>query len=182
MKATHLFLMVLVAGPCWGLIELGIEPVGGYERVQRLAPTAHTKDRLVYGARITAGVLSLRGELEYLRATDTESFTDQDLSTTDTADKAKLGLRSQISFFRLLALYARLGAQATKNRHVETTGGQTTTTDQAITYNPYLGVGLRIGLGSKLNLNGDITAVIKDTSNLSNNEFQAMAGLSVRLP
>ncbi len=36
-------------------IQSDIEPVIGYERVQKLVPTPHTSDRLVYGARAWLG-------------------------------------------------------------------------------------------------------------------------------
>ena len=43
-----------------------IEPVVGYERVQKVLPTPHTKDRLMYGLRVLMGVPLLSLELVVL--------------------------------------------------------------------------------------------------------------------
>jgi len=164
--------------------SVGIEPIVGYERVQKLVPTVHSRDRLIYGARLTAGILLISAEAEYLRGTDTESFPDQDLTVKDTADKAKLGLRSTISFGGILSLVLRAGAQASQNKHEETTGGVTTSTTEAIKYRPYGGGGLRLGLGRNISLTGDIVAVFPShfPNNMQNNEYQTTLGFTVRFP
>jgi hypothetical protein len=53
----------------------------GYERVQKLLPTPHMKQRLVYGARFTAGVSIIAAEAEALRGTDTDNDLSQVTAT-----------------------------------------------------------------------------------------------------
>ena len=116
------FIIVFVAGfllstgtayaSSTGGFGIGLEPVVGYERVQKLVPTAHTSDRLVYGARLTLGVPLLSVEAEYLRGTDTEAFPSNDLTTIDTDDKIKVGLRSRLALGSLLSFTLRAGGQA----------------------------------------------------------------------
>src|SRR4051812_14131954 len=100
----------LSAARAQALVLTSIEPIVGYERIQKFVPTPHTHDRLVYGARFTAGLLLLSVEGEYLRGMDTETFPS--MSTKDTTDKARLGLRSTFHFLGPISLFARAGGQA----------------------------------------------------------------------
>src|SRR4051812_15642989 len=92
--------------------SFGLEPLVGYERVQKIVPTQHTSDRLMYGGRAIFGVPLVSGELEYTRGMDTETFTSPSLTTKDTDDKVKAGLRSSIRLGSLFYLLARAGGQA----------------------------------------------------------------------
>jgi len=165
-----------------GLLGLDIEPVVGYERAQMLIPTKHTKDRLIYGARASAGFLFLAGEAEYLRGTSTEAFPDLALSTKDISDIAKLGLRAQLHLIGFISLVARAGAQAKKNHHEQTTAGVMITNDDPVVIHPYGGAGLEIRLGSNFAFSAEVVAVFLDSNNLSYNEYQATAGFTVHLP
>ena len=165
-----------------GLLGVDLEPVVGYERAQTLIPTPHSKDRLVYGARASAGFLFLAAEGEYLRGTSTEAFPDMGLSTKDTSDIAKVGLRGRIKFVTLLSLVLRAGGQAKKNRHESTVGGVTTVTDDPVVVHPYAGAGLTFRLGNNFAFTAEIVAVILDKNNLSRNEYQTTAGFTVHLP
>lgn len=159
-----------------------LEPVVGYERVQKLVPTPHTNDRLIFGGRATMGIPLLAIQAEYLRGMDTEAFPTQDLAITDTDDKLKLGLRSGLSLSTLLTFSVRAGVQATRNIHTETTSAGSTTTENPITYAPYAGAGLRVGLGRKFSFTGDLTTIFTDTKDLTKNEYQLTAGFRVSLP
>lgn len=159
-----------------------IEPIVGYERVQKLIPTAHTSDRLVYGARVTAGFPLLAAEAEYLRGTDTESFPSQNLEVTEVSDKAKLGVRSSLALGKLVRLTARGGAQAKQNERTEVLNGVTTVTKDPLVYNPYAGAGLKVGLGKRFALSGDMVVVFGDFPNMDKNEYQVTLGFSVKLP
>lgn len=162
---------------------VGIEPIIGYERVQKILPTAHTTDRLTYGARLTVGIPLIAAEAEYLRGTDTETFPVSNLVITDTDDRLKAGIRSSLGLGALLRFTLRGGVQATQNQHQETVNGVVTTqVTRPIVYYPYAGAGLRVRLSNKLNLSGDIIAVIPNTSDLSKNEYQTTLGLTVRFP
>src|SRR5687767_3267052 len=101
MRFHRLLIAVAVSAPLLAVsyaeaapFGLGIEPIIGYERVQKVLPTQHTKDRLIYGARLTLGIPLLSAEAEFTRGTDTENFPSDDLTIKDTDDKLKLGLRS----------------------------------------------------------------------------------------
>lgn len=164
-------------------LGIGIEPIVGYERVQKLIPTPHFTQRIIYGARLTAGVLLFAAEAEYLRGTDSEYFSTTNLTVTDTADKAKLGVRSSLGLGNFVRVTGRGGVQATQNKHEEKVGTVTTvSTTEALKYAPYAGAGLRVALSSKISLTGEVVAVFTDTSHLENTEYQATAGFVVRFP
>jgi hypothetical protein len=177
-SSSHLFGAVSKVG-----FGIGIEPIVGYERIQKLIPTPHFTQRLVYGARATAGLPLISAEAEYLRGTDTEFYSSTNQSITDTADKAKLGLRSSVGLGSLLRATARAGVQATQNKHEEITAGVVTTSyTESIKYAPYAGAGLRLSLSSRIYLTAELVAVFTDTSHLENTEYQATAGFVVRFP
>src|SRR3954466_3399663 len=69
-----------------------LEPIVGYEQVQQVLPTRHSVNRLMYGARLSLGILILSIESEYTHSTVTETFTN--MSQVDTGDRLKVGLRS----------------------------------------------------------------------------------------
>lgn len=165
-----------------GITSVGIEPIVGYERVQLLLPTPHTKDRLVYGARATYGFSILSLEAEYTRGSSTESFPSEGLVTKDETQKIKFGLRSGIDILSLLNFYGRVGCQASENQHEETENGVTTKTRETVRYNPYAGAGLRLRLGRNLRATGDLTTVFRDFPNMNNNDYQITAGFVVQIP
>lgn len=162
-------------------VRLDLEPIVGYERVQKLRPTEHTKDRLFYGARLSLGIPLLALESELTRSNDSEVFTN--LTTRDTTDKLKLGLRSTLRLGRLLSVTGRGGVQARKNKHEETSAGVTTiTTDPKPTYKPYAGGGLRVSLSPKTAITGAVTVVFNEFPKMAKNEYQTSLGFSVSLP
>src|SRR4051812_25574505 len=76
-------------------VAITVEPIIGYERVQKLVPQRHSRDRLTYGARARAGIPAVSAELEFTRAEDTEDFSGQALSRVkDQDDRLKLGVVS----------------------------------------------------------------------------------------
>ncbi len=159
-----------------------VEPVVGYERVQKLVPTPHSHDRLLYGARLTMGILWVAAEVEYLNSTDNETFLAEGMSTKDVTDRAKAGLRFSMNLARFLAFTLRGGAQATKNRHTETVAGVSTTTVEPITYKPYLGAGLTATLARNLAFRADVTTIFADFPSLLGAQYQATAGFIIRFP
>ncbi|MEZ4749611.1 MAG: hypothetical protein R3B54_02995 [Bdellovibrionota bacterium] len=191
-KSLWLFgalLWVTVAPQAWGRgassdFGLDIEPIVGYERVQKLTPTAYTKDRLVYGGRLTLGVPLFSIETEYTRGQDSESFTSPTLTTTDTTDKLKLGVRSSIQLDRnLFSFVLRAGVQAKRNIHEEDSGSGTARTEEPIEYDPYAGAGLKVKLGqrAKIALFADFVVVFNELNDFSQNEYLVSSGLSLRL-
>jgi len=162
--------------------KVGVEPIIGYERTQKLVPTPHTKDRLIYGVRLTAGIPLVAAEAEATRGTDTESFPTQDLSTSDQADKVKVGLRSSLKMSSMFNFNLRAGAQAKRNTHEETTAGITTQTITPFEYKPYAGAGFSARLNAKSEFTAGLTVVFHDFPSLSQSEYETTAGFRVAFP
>ncbi|MBS1985844.1 MAG: hypothetical protein JST16_16920 [Bdellovibrionales bacterium] len=170
----------LLAAPAFAGVDL--TPIIGYERVQKLVPDPHSTDRLTYGARLTLGVPLLAIEAEYTQGRDTETFTSQDLVITDTAQKARVGLRSGLGG-SLLRIIGRGGVQAKQNHHVEAVGG-TTTVDkhEPVSYKPYAGAGLRMGLSARMSVSVEVVAVFNKWPDMKKNDYETTAGLNIRIP
>ncbi len=184
MKKLLFVLTASFAVSSYGLVGLttSIEPIMGYERVQKFLPTQHTVERWVFGARATAGFTLLSAEAEYTRASDTETFSSAPETIRDTEDRARLGLRSTLriaGFFRFLL---RAGAQANYTRHDITTSGVTVTTIDPIRYRPYAGAGVGLALGQGVSLNGDVTTVFHNFPNFSTNDYLVSLSLAVNFP
>jgi len=184
---TLIIALVVLPATAWAASGVGagvhFEPIIGYEWVQKLVPSQHSSSRLVYGGRIIAGLPLLSAEAEYTRGSDTETFTSPAVTVTDNADRLKLGVRSSVGFLSLMSAHLRGGVQATQNQHQEVVGGVTTINrTDAISYKPYAGAGLRVGLGRRLSLSADVVAVINNINALNQTEYQTTAGFSVRLP
>lgn len=177
-----LLLAALFSVPSKAILISEVEPIIGYERVQKLVPYHHTKDRLIYGLRFTLGFLILAGELEATRATDTEDFPDLSFSSKDTRDKVKLGLKSTIKLGGFLHAFARAGGQASRNVHEETSLGVHTRTEEAIKYKPYAGAGASAKLGKKVSFNAGITVIFNEFPKMDQAEYEAMAGFTVKFP
>lgn len=162
--------------------SVNIEPIIGYERVQKLIPEAHTVERMYYGARATAGVSLLSAEAELTRATDTETFSNQNLTVKDLDDRLKLGLRSSYMLNSLISLQARGGVQAERKTQEQTNSGVSTTSVGKILYHPYAGASLSSRLMSNLSLTGGVTVVFHEFPNMNKNDYQVSLGFSVRYP
>lgn len=157
-----------------------LEPIVGYQRSQRLVPNPHTHDHLVYGARFTAGLLLFSVEGEYTRGTDSETFPT--MSTKDTTDQARLGLRSTFRLLGFVHLFVRAGGQARRNVHEETISGVTTSVTEPIRYNPYAGAGLRVNLASHFSLTGDLTTTFRNFPSMNDNEYMTTLSLAIDIP
>lgn len=187
MKTFHvstigLALFCLPALAANSMFTTTLEPIVGYERVQKLVPTAHSRDRLVYGARATLGIPFLSLEAEYTRSTDTESFADTLTTITDTDDKARLGLRTRYQLLGLASLFVRGGVQARQTRHQTTVVAVSTTTTDPIVYNPYLGAGAQVHFGSQFSLTADVTTVFRSFPSFTDNDYMVTAGFVVSFP
>ena len=163
-------------------VVVTIEPLVGFERVQKVAPTPHTQGRLMYGVRVSAGIprVSLEGELT--KASDREDFPLQGQTIQDTDERLKLGLRSRVNEGSLFSVFLRAGGQATRNTHEVTQSGATSKTIGKIAYDPYAGLGLGVSLASYFELDGGITAVFNQFPDMSKNDYQATLGFTIRYP
>lgn len=153
-------------------VQISVEPIIGYETVFRPIPTPHTATRLVYGARVVAGVQLLSGELEYTKAQDTENYAVAPEKIINYDDKVKLGVRSTYNLGSYVFASVRLGGQAWKNSEEVTTSGVTTKTDHDIKIDPYAGAGLGVHITNLVALSAGVTAVIYDTSDMGKNDYQ----------
>lgn len=172
----------LVTNYAHGAFRSEFEPVVGYERVQKLIPTPHTRDRLVYGGRLTIGILWVGAEVEYLRSNDLENFPNLALATKDVTDRVKAGVRVSMKLIRIIAFTLRGGAQASRNIHTETLNGVSTITEEPIVYRPYAGAGLTATLARNLAFRSDVTAVFPDFPSFLGAEYQVTAGFIIRFP
>ncbi len=161
------------------LLTLRVEPIAGYEKIQQVLPTPHSTNRLIYGARVTAGVLLLSAESEYTHGVIEETFNDMTQKTT--GDKLKVGLRSGFRLLPLLSFHVRGGIQADQEQTEQTSAGVTLTTKTSV-YHPYGGAGARISLSPKISATADAVAVIPDIYDLSKNDYQITAGFAVQIP
>jgi hypothetical protein len=159
-------------------IKYTISPIVGYETVYRLAPTPHTSTRVIYGARLTAGVDLISGELEYTKGSDTELYLAAPEKIVTDDEKVKLGIRSTYRFNDYLFATGRLGGSATKSATSSTSGAVTTKTEDAIKYNPYLGASLGLNVGP-ISVSVGATAIIKDTSDMTKNDIQHTLSVSM---
>lgn len=160
-------------------VGLEIEPIFGYERVQKLYPSTHQTSRLTYGARAIFVIPLVAAELEYTRGQDTEISGAQTVDETD--DRIKLGARSRISLGSLLFLTVRGGGQAKRTTRSITQAGVTTTNALPFTYYPYAGAALGGRLGSLISVQGGLTVVFTAFPDMTANEYQATLGMTVRV-
>jgi hypothetical protein len=160
-------------------IKYTISPLFGYETVFKATPTPHTLTRMMYGARLTTGIDLISAELEYTKGNDTENFltAPQKIETTD--EKLKLGITSKYHLNDVLFASARLGGQAKKSVHIETTTGFAPVTfNDATTYDPYAGAGVGIHLGP-ISVSLGAVAVVHSTTDMSQNDIQQTISISV---
>ncbi|WP_372656287.1 hypothetical protein [Halobacteriovorax sp.] len=161
--------------------NLTIGPIVGYERVQKISPTQHTKDRLIYGVRAVYGPPLLSAEAEVTQGKDTESFPDQDLTIKETATSAMVGLRSNFLRTKVLTTYIRAGGHARKSEIETTEAGVTTTREPAVTISPYAGAGLSVNLLNKFRLNLGVTGIFTGKPKGSDREYQTTLGFTVNI-
>lgn len=166
-----------------GMISTTVEPIVGYERVQKFTPTQHTKERLVIGARVTAGMPLISAEGEFTHATDTEDFTSPIVQTIqETEERARVGARSTLKLSGFVNFFVRAGGQARLVRRDTTISGVTTTVMDPIRYNPYAGAGLRITVSNNIALNADLTVTFRAFPDMTQNDYMTTASVSVSFP
>ncbi len=163
-------------------LSFKIEPIVGYERVQKVYPTPHSRDRLLLGARAIGGIPLVSAEVEFTRSQDSEDFPTLGKSVKDADDKLKLGLRSSHSMSTLLSAYIRAGGEARRTTREETEDGVTTKSLSPVEYNPYAGLGVTARLSSRFELNAGITAVFNEFPKMSKNDYQTSLSFAVRIP
>jgi len=164
------------------VITTDVEQIIGYERYQKLVPTPHTRERLVYGARVTVGLPLISGEVEYTRGTDTETFVTNPTMVKETEDKARVGARSTFRLGGMVHLFARAGAQAKIIKREQTIGAATVSSTDPMKVNPYGGAGLKVKLSRRISFTADLTVVFRDFPDMSQNDYMTTAGFAVSFP
>jgi hypothetical protein len=161
--------------------NLTIGPIIGYERVQKILPTPHTTNRLVYGLRAVYGPPLLSAEAELTQGKDTENFPDRSLTIKETATNAKVGIRSNFLRTTFVTTYLRAGGHARKSEIEKTESGVTTTHEPAIYVSPYAGAGMAVNILNKLKLNFGVTAIFTGKPKGSDREYQTTLGFTIKL-
>ena len=159
---------------------LTIEPIVGYERVQKFSPTVHTADRLIYGARATYGLSLASLEAQVTQGNDTESFPLQDLEIKEEVINAMLGLKSSIRF-GVLSFFLRAGGHARKSKVSTTEAGVTTIEEPGINISPYAGTGLGINFSNMIKINAGVTAIFTGKPKGSDQEYQTTLGFAIKI-
>ncbi len=160
---------------------LKIEPVIGYERVQKIEPTPHSKNRLIYGIRANYGPPIFSLEAEVTQGKDNESFPDRNLTIEETVTNGMLGVRSSFNIGNLARWFLRFGGHARKTELSRTENSITTTTEPAIYLSPYAGTGLSINLLRTFSLNAGYTVIFTGRPKGSDREYQTTLGFSIRI-
>ncbi len=162
---------------------LKVEPTVTAERDQRFYPTAHSKDKLLYGVRILFGPPLLSIEGEYLMGNDVESFPDENLKIKSDSERFKLGLRSGFTVANYLSWFLRGGLQGSKRKteRINTLDQTSTSQESAFYVDPYLGTGFRFHLLSNVSASGDITAIFTDRNKKGDKDYQASLAISLAI-
>lgn len=158
-----------------------LEPIIGYERVQKLEPTPHAKSRLMYGLRASYGPPVLSAEAELTQAKDDEAFPQQNLTIEEKSTNLMLGLRSSFNLGGMLSWYFRAGGHARKSEYSRTESGVTTTREPAVYLSPYAGTGLSVNLMGNFTANAGYTVIFTGRPKGSDREYQTTLGFAVKI-
>lgn len=161
--------------------NLTIEPVIGYERVQRLEPVARTENRFYYGVRGHYGPDLLSLEAEITQSRDDDSFPDDDLRIKETSTTGMLGLRSSFARGRLFNWYLRAGGHARKVEITRIEAGIEREIDPAVRVSPYAGTGLNLNIHEHFKLDAGVTVVFTGHPQGSDREYRTSLGFSFKL-
>ncbi len=165
-------------------VNVQVNPIVGYEFVDKFTPYAHTHGRLIYGALATAGIPLFSLEGEYTHGSDSETFgAPYNLSTTDTSDRYRVGVRSSVNLSNMLNVHLRGGGEEIQNQHQEYVGSvQTVNRQDQTVYHPYLGLGAALNLTHRFQATVEVLATIPNLNDLTQNEYETTAGFAVRFP
>jgi hypothetical protein len=162
-----------------GFKNLTIQPLVGYERVQKVTPTPRTKTRMFYGLRALYGVPHLSAELQVTRAKDDETLNNGDLRLKETATTGMLGIYSHFAHQSMLSVYLRAGGHARKSEIEKIEDGVSTTSDPAVRLSPYAGSGLIFKLAQYFSLTAGVTVIFTGEPQGSDREYQTDLGFNI---
>jgi hypothetical protein len=176
LKNFLLLTFILSSSLVFGKTQVIVAPIYGYEKYYRVTPSpAKFTTRTIFGARATYGVRYLSAELEATTGNKTEV-----ISATiyeNKREQARLGLRS-IYGAKMINMYIRGGARARRDTDtVTTSAGVKTITEGDIEFDPYIGTGLRLVLGSNFSLNAGATVTVIEDSD-GNDDYEIQTTIS----
>ncbi len=181
--ATLIALAASISVPAQGAdVLLHFVPLVGMEEVRLDLPIPRPRNRFVFGASISGGYPLLSLELEYLHGSSSDTFPEQSLVVSDSADRLKFGTRTEFRIGTQFAPILRLGFQGTSDSQSEVQNGFTTTTSSTIYFRPYVAAGLSFRVADKHAINTELTAVINDASDFTATEYQLTIGYQSRFP
>jgi hypothetical protein len=144
-------------------VHVLIEPVIGYQSLQRTYPFDHKQGMLTYGLRVVVGTYRLAGEGEFQYGSATENFSNPTVTDNTSFIQARVGARTIVPVIEQLSLIFRLGMEGFHYSN-EISNATTTITDSpAWKFEPYLGAGVNFFLFKSLSLSVEEVYVI-DTS------------------
>lgn len=190
MKMTKLILLTSLLLPSLSFAQnfgrisrdnLTVEPIVGYERVQKIEPTARTTNRFYYGVRASYGIPLLSAEAEITRAEETERFYEEDLKIEETSTTLMLGVRSNFNHQGMIGAYLRAGGHARKSEIEKTQDGVKTSDDPAVRLSPYAGTGLNIRLARYFSLNAGVTVIFTGEPKGSDKEYRTSLGFRINI-
>lgn len=185
MKSFLLIILLIISndilaaprGPSW----IRLQPIIGFERVQKILPTPHSKNRLIYGGRLLLGPSFFAMETEFVMGKDDEHFPARDLTIEEETQRLKVGLRSSLRFFPGFSWVLRGGAQGRKNKMRMVESGVVTNKSTATRVHPYIGTGFDWWLFGNFSASGDFTVVLTDYPKEGDREYQSSLGFSIRI-
>lgn len=160
---------------------LSIQPIVGFERVQKLEPTPYSTSRFIYGARINYGPPIISAELEVTRGQDSKTFPEQNLRVEEEVTNIMGGARSSHNFGGLLDVYLRAGGHTRKSKLTQTRDSATVTRRPASYVSPYVGTGASVNVLNIFTLNAGLTVLFTDRPESGDREYQTTLGFGLRI-
>ncbi len=146
--------------------SIRLEPLYGVEHTNNQYPEpARYSTRTFFGARVLAGYTLLSLELEGTQANGRRDYPSQNQKTEDQAQRAMVGLRSTIPTTQWLAVFARAGARASKEKTTitDTSTGEKIVKEPPVQIDPYAGAGIQLALSNILAASAGATYIFTDS-------------------
>ena len=159
-KLTINILFLLLLAPLNSFASgVSIEPMYGTERSARVYPEPVTyKSKAFYGIRALYGIPLISAELEVSQSLSEDSFPVTGEKVKYNTQRAMLGVRTYPIASKYVGFFFRTGARAQKDvREITDSAGETTTTEDPISLDPYAGTGLTLAFADAFALSAGAT-------------------------
>ena len=141
-------------------VHVLIEPVIGYQSLERTYPFAHNQGMLTYGVRLVIGTYRLAGEGEFQYGSATENFSNPTVSDETTFYQARVGARTIVPLIEELHLVFRGGLEGFHYSNAISNGTTTLTDSPAWKFEPYVGAGVILYMFKALSLSVEEVYVV----------------------